>query len=118
GGLTVTFALSGTYDVLTDLYVFVQWVFFGLTCSALFVLRRRHPDVARPFRVWGYPVVPALFLVVTAFLLINTLVATPGRSLAGLGLIALGLPVYAWFARGAGPARTSDWFGEGERSPS
>lgn len=99
GALTAALTLSGTFDALTDVYVFVQWVFFALTCSALFVLRRTHPDADRPFRVWGYPLVPALFLLVAAYLLANTLIATPNRALSGLVLIALGLPVYLYYSR-------------------
>jgi APA family basic amino acid/polyamine antiporter len=80
---------------------------------ALFLLRRAHPDAPRPYRVWGYPVVPALFLFVTAYLLVNTLVATPGRALVGLGLIAAGLPVYAYFTR-RGIDDTGAWLAHDE----
>ena len=92
-------ALSGSFDALTDYVIFGSWIFYGLTISAVFVLRRTMPDAERPYRAWGYPVVPALFLLVTAFLLVNTLITSPGRSMIGLGLIALGLPVYMLFAR-------------------
>ena len=92
-------ALSGSFDTLTDYVIFGSWIFYGLTISAVFVLRRTMPDAERPYRAWGYPVVPALFLLVTAFLLVNTLITSPERSFIGLGLIALGLPVYALFAR-------------------
>ncbi len=108
---SIVLTLSGTFDILTDIYVFVLWVFYGMTGAALFVLRRKFPDAERPYRVWGYPIVPALFLLVTAFLLVNTLVATPGRALAGLGLIAVGLPVYAYFSRRAGALETPSWLG-------
>ena len=102
GAWSIILAFSGTFDVLTDIYVFVLWIFYGMVGAALFVLRRTHPDAARPYRVWGYPVVPALFLLVTAYLLVNTLVATPWRALTGLGLILSGLPVYAFFRRRGG----------------
>ena len=92
-------ALSGSFDALTDYVIFGSWIFYGLTISAVFVLRRTMPDAERPYRAWGYPVVPALFLAVTAFLLVNTLITSPGRSVIGLGLIALGLPVFAFFNR-------------------
>jgi APA family basic amino acid/polyamine antiporter len=110
GVTTAALTLSGSFDVLTDVYVFVLWVFYGLTCTAVIALRWRHPTVPRPFRVWGYPVVPVLFLIATAFLLVNTLMATPWRALAGLILIVLGLPVYAHYAPRAGRARSADWF--------
>ena len=92
-------ALSGSFDTLTDYVIFGSWIFYGLTISSVFVLRRTMPNAERPYRAWGYPVVPALFLVVTAFLLVNTVVTSPVNSLVGLALIALGLPVYALFSR-------------------
>jgi APA family basic amino acid/polyamine antiporter len=67
GALAVAFTFSGEFDVITDIYVFILWCFYGLTCASLFVLRRKFPNVQRPFRVWGYPAVPTLFLLVTAF---------------------------------------------------
>jgi APA family basic amino acid/polyamine antiporter len=111
GAWAIVMTLSGTFDILTDISIFVLWIFYGMTGAALFVLRRRRPDAERPYRVSGYPVVPALFLLVTAYLLINTLVATPGRALAGLGLVATGLPVYAYYARRPGAAETPEWLG-------
>ena len=93
--------LSGSFDTLTDYVIFGSWIFYGLTTASVFVFRRRMPDAVRPYRAWGYPVVPVLFLLVTAFLLINTLITTPVQALIGLLLIALGLPVYwYWFHRG------------------
>jgi APA family basic amino acid/polyamine antiporter len=109
----IVLALSGTYDILTDMYIFVLWIFYGMSGVALFLLRRAHPDASRPYRIWGYPVVPALFLFVTAYLLVNTLVATPGRALVGLGLIAAGLPVYAYFTR-RGIDDTGAWLAHDE----
>jgi APA family basic amino acid/polyamine antiporter len=64
----------------------------------VFVFRRRYRD-HRGYRTLGYPVVPALFLIVAAWLVANTLVATPGRALAGLGLMACGLPFYWYWSR-------------------
>lgn len=95
----IILTLTGTFDILTDIYVFVLWIFYGMTGAGLFILRRTHPDADRPYRVWGYPIVPALFLLVTAYLLVNTLIATPLRALAGIGFIVSGLPVYAFFNR-------------------
>jgi APA family basic amino acid/polyamine antiporter len=92
-------ALSGSYDALTDYVIFASWIFYGLVTASVFIFRRRMPDAVRPYRTWGYPVVPALFLLVTAALLISTIQAAPSRTLTGLGLIALGLPVYWYWAR-------------------
>jgi basic amino acid/polyamine antiporter, APA family len=117
GACAVGFAFSGAFDVLTDLIVFMLLLFNGLAVASVFVLRRTLPDAARPYRVWGYPVVPTLFLLVTAYLTMNTLVATPGRALAGVGIVALGLPVYAYYARRLPPSRPEDWLVAREAAP-
>jgi APA family basic amino acid/polyamine antiporter len=84
-------------------------LFNGLGVASIYVLRRRLPDVARPYRVWGYPVVPGLFLLTTVYFMINTVLATPLRALAGAGIVALGLPLYAYYARRLPPSRPEDW---------
>ncbi len=112
GACAAGFAFSGTFDVLTDMIVFMLLLFNGLAVASIYVLRRTLPDVVRPYRVWGYPVMPALFLAATAYLMINTLLATPGRALAGLGVVALGLPLYAYYARHLPPSRPEDWLVE------
>ena len=91
--------LSGSYDTLTDYAIFALWIFYGLATASVFVFRRRQPNAERPYRTWGYPVVPVLFLLVTAWLICNTLMTSPVQSLTGLGLIALGLPVYWYWSR-------------------
>lgn len=110
GAVSIVFALSGTFDLITDLIVFALLIFNALAVAAVYVLRRRMPDVPRPYRAWGYPVVPGLFLLATAFLMVNTLIATPGRALAGLLIVAAGLPVYLYYARRLPPGRHEDWF--------
>jgi APA family basic amino acid/polyamine antiporter len=112
---SIVLAVSGTFDILTDIYIFVLWVFFGMNGLAVFILRRRFPRAARPYRAWGYPVVPALFLLVTVYLLINTFVATPGRAIAGIGLIIVGLPVYAYFNRRGDASEPLNWQLDDER---
>jgi basic amino acid/polyamine antiporter, APA family len=97
-------ALSGSYDQLTDYAIFALWVFYGLAAASIFVFRYRMPDAERPYRTWGYPVVPAVFLLVTVWLLVNTITTAPVQSVIGLGLMAMGLPVYAYWARKAGKA--------------
>jgi APA family basic amino acid/polyamine antiporter len=96
---SIVLTLSGTFDILTDIYIFVLWVFYGMTAAGLFVLRRTHPNADRPYRVWGYPIVPGIFVLVTVFLLINTMVATPMRALSGIAFIITGLPMYAYIKR-------------------
>ena len=97
-------AASGTYDQLTDYVIFASWIFYGLVTSSVFILRRRAPDMPRPYRTLGYPVVPLIFVAVAFWLVINTLANRPVESVAGLVLIALGLPVY-WYFRSAKRAR-------------
>ena len=92
-------ALSGSYDVLTDYVIFASWLLYGLTAASVFEFRRKLPDAPRPYRTWGYPVVPAVFLLVTAWLLLNTLRTGPDQALAGLVLMSIGLPFYAWWSK-------------------
>ena len=101
-------ALSGSYDTLTDYVIFVNWIFFGLVIASVFFIRRRLPPTERVYRAWGYPVVPVLFLLTTAWLLISTLITSPIRSAIGLGLVALGLPVYHFLSRRGAPNRQDE----------
>jgi APA family basic amino acid/polyamine antiporter len=109
GACAVGFSFSGAFDVLTDMIVFMLLLFNGLAVASVYVLRRRLPDAVRPYRVWGYPVMPGIFLFGTVYLMINTLITTPGRALAGLGIAALGLPLYAYYARRLPPNRPEHW---------
>lgn len=109
GVWSIVLAVSGTFDILTDIYIFVLWVFFGMNGVALFILRRKAPDAERPYRIWGYPFVPALFLLVTVYLLINTFMATPIRAIAGIGLIIVGLPLYEYFNRRLSEIEPLNW---------
>ena len=99
GAWASVLALSGSYDALSDLVVFGAWLFYALAVVAVFVLRKKWPDVHRPYKAWGYPVVPVLFLGVATFLILNTLYTSPAQSFIGLALIAAGLPVFAYYAR-------------------
>jgi APA family basic amino acid/polyamine antiporter len=93
-------ALSGTYEQLFTYVVFVTLLFWIAAVGAVFVLRKKAPALARPYRTWGYPVVPLVFIVASAAVLVNTLVARPVESLAGLGITLLGVPVYfSWRRR-------------------
>lgn len=106
-GWACVLAASGTYDQLTDYVIFASWIFYGLVTSAVFVLRMRAPDLRRPYRTLGYPLVPLVFVLVACWLVVNTLVNRPVESVAGLVLISLGLPVYWYFRlrRTDGPVR-------------
>ncbi|UFH52388.1 APC family permease [Spirosoma sp. KNUC1025] len=89
---------SGSFDQLTDMLVFASFIFYGATALGVIILRHRDPDRERPYRVIGYPVVPAFFCVCCLLLVGMTLVNQPREALTGLGLIATGLPFY-WFWR-------------------
>lgn len=93
-------ALSGSYDTLTDYVIFAAWIFYGLNTASVLILRRTRPDAERPYRTVGYPVVPIVFIVVAAWLTLNTLMATPRQAFAGLGIILVGLPIYLYWDRG------------------
>ncbi|MBW2541854.1 MAG: amino acid permease [Deltaproteobacteria bacterium] len=113
GICAIAFAISGTFDVLTDMIIFAVLIFDFMAVAGVFVLRRRIPVTARSYRAWGYPYLQVVYLLGIACLTLNTLFAMPGRSMAGLGLIALGLPVYAYYARGRPPTRMEDWLDGG-----
>jgi APA family basic amino acid/polyamine antiporter len=92
-------AVSGSYDRLLTYVTFSSLAFNALTVVGLFVLRRKQPERSRPYRTWGYPVTPAVYLAGAAFFLLYILVGDPADALAGVGLVALGLPAYAAFRR-------------------
>jgi APA family basic amino acid/polyamine antiporter len=92
-------AVSGTFEQLLTYVVFAGWIFYGLGAASIFVYRRREPDVHRPFKVPAYPITPILFVASALALVLNTLYAEPGRSLAGLSVVVAGIPAfYAWRA--------------------
>lgn len=90
-------ALSGTFEDLTSLFIFATWIFYGLAVVSLFRLRRKEPDMPRPYRTWGYPVVPGLFVAGAIALTISLWIARPVRSSIGLLLILLGLAFYQYW---------------------
>jgi APA family basic amino acid/polyamine antiporter len=90
-------ALSGTYNQLFTYVVFISVLFSMFGGIALFRLRHTRPAAERPYRVWGYPVIPALFILGSLYLVINTLLQRPFESLAGFGLLVVGLPVYFYW---------------------
>ncbi|MGH7395848.1 MAG: APC family permease, partial [Candidatus Methylomirabilales bacterium] len=101
GVWSVLLTFSGSYEQLYTYVVFAVVLFHALTGAAVFVLRRTRPDAERPYRTWGYPVVPAVFVLASAALVINTLLEKPTESLVGLGLLALGVPAYLHWRRAA-----------------
>ncbi|HTV02201.1 MAG TPA: amino acid permease [Luteitalea sp.] len=91
--------VSGSFDTLTDYVIFAVLIFMGLATASVFVFRRTMPDVPRPYKTWGYPVVPVLFLITAGWLIVNTLQTSPTQALSGLGLVALGVPFYLYWTR-------------------
>lgn len=98
-GWASVLAISGTFDTLTDSVVFASCLFYALSAAAVIVFRMREPDLPRPFRTWGYPFTPIVFVLVSAALLASALYATPKQALLGVGVIALGVPFYFYWSR-------------------
>ena len=99
GVLGVLFAVTGTFDQLTNLATLLYVLFWGLSGAALLALRRKLPDAPRPFRVPVYPLVPLVFTLVMAGILVSTFIESPAGAVAAFGLLALGLPLYPYFRR-------------------
>jgi APA family basic amino acid/polyamine antiporter len=96
-------ALSGKYDDLFDLVIFASWILYGMTAAAVLVLRRKRPDMRRPYRTVGYPVVPLAFTFGAIILVVSTAINRPRESIVGLVLIGLGLPFYSYWRKRAKP---------------
>lgn len=99
GAWSIVLALSGTFSQLYAYVIALAVVFHVATGLAVFVLRRARPDAPRPYRAWGYPLVPALFVLASIVLAAGTIASSPVESLAGLFVLALGLPAYLWWSR-------------------
>ena len=91
---SVALIWSGSFDQLTDMLIFASFIFYGSTALAVIILRIKQPAVPRKYRVWGYPFVPALFVLFCIALVIVTIINQPKEALWGLGLIATGIPFY------------------------
>jgi len=106
---TSVLILSGTFDQLTDMLIFVSWIFYAAAAASVIILRRKMPDHERPYKVWGYPVVPVLFIIFAMIYVFFTLYSdivnyASGRaplinSLFGLLLVAAGIPGYLYWKR-------------------
>lgn len=91
---------AGSFRQLFSLAIFAEWLFYMISASTVFVLRRKEPDAPRPYRTWGYPAVPALFIAAAAILLYYTFAENIRNSAWGVAVIAAGVPIYAYFASG------------------
>ena len=89
--------MSGTFDTITDYVIFAAWLFYALGAFGVFVLRKKMPDTPRPYKVWGYPIVPAIFVIFSVLFLLNTIISDTSEAAMGMLLILLGLPIYFYW---------------------
>jgi amino acid transporter len=108
-GWSSLLVLSGKYDDLFNFVIFGSWILYAMATASVFVLRWKRPDLPRPYRTLGYPVVPILFLVGAAILEVRTLLDRPRQSLTGIVLILLGLPFYFYWTRRSQKSPSSDF---------
>jgi basic amino acid/polyamine antiporter, APA family len=94
---TLLLLLVGRFQQLFELAIFAEWLFYLLTATTIFVYRRRIPAAERPFKLWGYPVLPALFILAATVLLYYSFASNVRGSLVGTLIILAGLPVYFYF---------------------
>jgi amino acid transporter len=106
-GLGVVYVLLNDFQQLADKFILGIWPFYALAVGAVFVLRRTRPDLERPYRTWGYPLVPLLFLIASVAMVVNALVTDPVDTGITFGIILAGIPAYlawrTWKPRGSGP---------------
>jgi APA family basic amino acid/polyamine antiporter len=91
---TAVLVVSGSYENLFSYSIVAAWIFYMLSVAAVFVLRRKQPDLARPYRMWGYPYTLGVFMLVSVWFVVNAFVTAPGPSFTGLAIIAAGIPMY------------------------
>jgi APA family basic amino acid/polyamine antiporter len=95
----IALVFSGSFDQLTDMLIFASFIFYGSTALGVIILRVKHPEYERKYKVIGYPFVPGLFLLFCAALFVITILNKPYEAIWGLSLIATGFPVYWWLNR-------------------
>jgi len=98
--LACLFTLTGTYDQLYTYVVFASWLFYAMSCGAVLILRRTAPELPRPYKTWGYPVVPLLFILFAMALVGYTIIEDPLSAGIGLGIIVAGAPAYLYWKAG------------------
>jgi APA family basic amino acid/polyamine antiporter len=97
--LAVIYIFSGSFNTLTDMLIFVLWIFFTMGVFGVFLLRRRSPEKRRAYSVPLYPVTPVVGIAGGAYILISTIIGDPIRSLIGIGITLVGLPIYSYMIR-------------------
>jgi amino acid transporter len=109
GSIAALLALSGTFEELYSLFVFAVWIFFALTAIALLRLRSKEPNLSRPYRAWGYPWTPLIFLIAAIALTVSLWMVRPVRSSLGLVVILVGIPFFnRWSKPLAPPSQAPD----------
>ena len=96
---TLLLLVVGRFQQLFELAIFAEWLFYMITATTIFVYRKRQPDTPRPYRVWGYPVIPALFVLASAVLLYFSYAENLKNSLIGTLIILAGIPLYLWIRK-------------------
>ncbi len=94
GALAAVYILSGSFNTLTDLLLFVLWIFFTMGVFGVFLLRKKHPEKQGPYKVPLYPLTPIVGILGALYILLSTIFSSPAKSLVGIGITLLGLPVY------------------------
>jgi len=91
--------ISGSYEQLFTYVTFATLIFYIFAAASVFTLRKKRPDLPRPYKTWGYPVIPLLFILAMVGLLVNTVINKPVESIAGMGLVLIGLPAYYYWRK-------------------
>jgi APA family basic amino acid/polyamine antiporter len=99
GAWSSILALSGTFEELITLVVFVNFMMWITAASTVFVLRKKQPDLDRPYKVWGYPYIPAFFILLSTAIMINIFFTAPAQSFLGIGLTLIGVPAYLFWRK-------------------
>jgi APA family basic amino acid/polyamine antiporter len=92
--------MTGTFDQITDMLIFVSWIFYGLGAYGVFVLRKKMPNAERPYKVIGYPVLPFIFVLFSAFFVVFSFKENIRNAVFGLLLVIIGIPLYFYFRKG------------------
>ena len=98
-GWSMLFILTGKYEQLITSVIFASWILYGMATASVLVLRRKRPDLVRPYKTLGYPFVPIVFVLVAGALIVSTLIESPRESLIGVGIILVGIPFYWHWSR-------------------
>jgi APA family basic amino acid/polyamine antiporter len=89
----------GTFEDLITYVVFIDWIFFGLTAVSIYVFRYKRKEAARPYKTLGYPITPIIFITITGFFVMNTLIEKPKQALVGLVFMSIGVLFFYFFKR-------------------